>query len=137
MQTILYSERLELRSATRCLQPLKSRKINSNETLSFVGCDFTDNQKWKFRPVATSPANDAGQGTGQLVHVESGRCLTLVDRSPKRTEKSVLSFLASIALEPVLSPGAPYLEDCKPVDIKDETQTQLWLMNQPADWKNV
>ena len=131
----MYTDERELRSATRCLQPVKSKKTRT-ETLSFIGCDFTDNQKWEFRTVHL-PGTKEDQKPGMLVHVATGRCLSMPNKSQKRkSEKSVLSFLASIALESGFNSGSPTLENCKANNANDENQTQLWLMNIPAQWRH-
>jgi hypothetical protein len=123
------------------LQPWKPRK-SENETISFIGCDFSEQQKWTFKPVQTPGTEDSEKGNenpGQFVHSGSGRCLTLASKNRRRpAEKSVLSFLASIALETGLKTESPTLEDCKAVtEMKDEeNQTQLWTMNLPAEWEN-
>jgi len=134
LQTIFYTQSNELRSATRCLQPLPSRKFN-NVTLSFIGCDFSNNQKWDFRPIPEVSGSET-EKPGQFVHRESGRCLTLVGKSPRRrAEKSVLSFLANVAFETGFKSESPTLEICQAVVVKeDENHPQLWMMNLAADW---
>ena len=130
----MYTESKEVRSATRCLQPQRFQK-SGNDTISFIGCDLSQNQKWAFKPVAVPGTPQPGL----FVHIKSGRCLTLPGKSLKRrAEKSVLSFLANMAFETGFNSESPTLENCNyKIELKEnENEAQLWLMNSPAEWRH-
>jgi len=121
----------ELRSATRCLQP-QSRKTQDNQTVAFIGCDFSTFQKWEFRRLVSNGYPSGRETPGQLVHLSSGLCLTLQPKSkPRTSEKSMLTFLASVAFDAGFNSESPKLEKCK---TGTEGDTQLWLLNGSGDW---
>lgn len=108
--------------------------------MAFVGCDFSTFQKWEFRRVSNSNGFPSSRETpGQLVHLSTGLCLALT-RTPRRktpeSEKSMLTFLASVAFDAGFKAESPRLEKCQTVHLPSDknAENQLWLLNGPADW---
>ena len=114
-QTFILTHSSEIRTSTNCLTP-------KNESLVTIGCDFSSVQKWTFN-----------SRTGNLVHNDSGKCLTFQAKEKKGTKKqnkSMLNFLSSVVKDMARELASPELKTCD-----EANANQKWRLDRPAVWK--
>lgn len=112
-QTFIFTKNGELKSSINCLMP-----NNGGKDLVTKSCDFSDEQKWTYKPISDS--------LGQLIHRHSERCLTFdaKDKKQSKSKKSaMLNFLSNVVKDVVMEMPTPTMEECK-----EATESQLWSL---------
>ena len=122
-QTMILNGRGEIRSASRCLEPLLTDDdVEKSVNVTFSTCDRSEKQKWNLQDESY-----------KLIHRSTGLCLTfsgvVQGGGGKKENKMMLEYLASIVKDIARTVEYPTLEKCK-----ENAQNQMWKMNKEAKW---
>ena len=123
-QTMILNKRKEIRSASRCLEPLLNEIDGGQKSVNvtFSTCDKSDNQKWNIQ--------SEDDEVGIIIHKNSGLCLTFSGSAKDGKEnKMMLQYLASIVKDIARTVEYPTIEKCK-----EDGKNQMWRLNKEAEW---